>query len=203
MHRSEEKGIRDRDMPPPLPDGADPSGVQWPDDGAGPLFRRVYRTRVRGHEISPEALIERVSADPDAVSPSEFASFWKSRGKAERMDVGDEFLVRMPGPWNGPVRVVLAEADRFRYVTLQGHLEAGQIEFASHVENGTLVVAIESWSRPGDRLSELLHNRLRMAKEVQLHMWTSVLERIADLSGGAMAGGVEIRTRRVELPEGS
>ena len=39
---------------------------------------------------------------------------------------------------------------------------------------------IESWARAGDRLSNLLYDRLRMSKEVQLHMWTSVLERVAE-----------------------
>jgi hypothetical protein len=29
-------------------------------------------------------------------------------------------------------------------------------------------------------------------------MWTSVLERVADLSGGKLTGGIEIRTRRVD-----
>jgi len=38
-----------------------------------------------------------------------------------------------------------------------------------------------------------------MAKEVQLHMWTSFLERMVRLAGGRMTGGVDIDTRRVEL----
>ena len=37
-----------------------------------------------------------------------------------------------------------------------------------------------------------------MAKEVQLHMWTSFLERVARASGGRLTGGIEIHTRRVE-----
>jgi hypothetical protein len=37
-----------------------------------------------------------------------------------------------------------------------------------------------------------------MAKEVQLHMWTSVLERAAKLAGGRLSGGIEIITRRVD-----
>ena len=53
---------------------------------------------------------------------------------------------------------------------------------------------IESWSRPGDRLSNVLHHRLRAAKEVQLHMWTSVLERTTRFAGGRMAAGVDIKT---------
>ena len=40
-----------------------------------------------------------------------------------------------------------------------------------------------------------------MSKEVQLHMWTSTLERIAKLSGGARSGGIEIHTRKVGADE--
>ena len=199
MHRSGAEGSRQEDMPPPLPDGVDRSGIQWPEDGAGPLFHRLYRARVRDNELSPAALMAEVAADPDRVSPSEFASFQKARGEDGHMRVGDEFLVRMPGPWDGPVRVVAVEPEWFRYVTLAGHLEAGQIEFRGSHDGEMLVVAIESWARAGDRLSEILHNRLRMAKEVQLHMWTSVLERVAGLAGGRISGGIEITTQRVEL----
>jgi len=39
---------------------------------------------------------------------------------------------------------------------------------------------------------------VRMAKEIQLHMWTSVLERVVRASGGRMTGGIEIRTRRAD-----
>ncbi|HEX3925196.1 MAG TPA: hypothetical protein VHY31_23150 [Streptosporangiaceae bacterium] len=35
----------------------------------------------------------------------------------------------MPGPWDGPVRVVHTGAASFRFATLAGHLEAGEIEF--------------------------------------------------------------------------
>jgi hypothetical protein len=39
-----------------------------------------------------------------------------------------------------------------------------------------------------------------MAKEVQLHMWTSFLEKVATLSGGRLTGGIEIVSRKVEDP---
>ena len=45
------------------------------------------------------------------------------------MAVGDEYVVRMPGPWDGPVRVIASDELSFRLATLEGHLEAGQIEF--------------------------------------------------------------------------
>jgi hypothetical protein len=114
------------------------------------------------------------------------------------MAVGDEYVVRMPGPWDGPVRVVERTPSSFRFVTLDGHLEAGQIRFAA--ERGDLLeFRIESWARSGDRLSNLLYHHLRMSKEVQLHMWTSMLERVAELAGGRLTGGIEIRTWRVDV----
>jgi hypothetical protein len=46
-----------------------------------------------------------------------------------------------------------------------------------------------------------MHNHLRMAKEVQLHMWTSVIERVARLVDGYLPAGIEIDTRRVEVDD--
>jgi hypothetical protein len=86
----------------------------------------------------------------------------------------------------------------FRFATLVGHLEAGQIEFRACDDGDGLRFSIESWARSGDRLSRLLFQTLRMAKEVQFHMWTSFLERVADLAGGRMEGGLDIDTRRVD-----
>ena len=113
------------------------------------------------------------------------------------MAVGDEYVVRMPGPWDGPVRVVERTPASFRFATLDGHLEAGQIDFSAQ-RDGLLEFRIESWAQAGDRLSNLLYDQLRMSKEIQLHMWTSVIERVAELAGGRLTGGIEIRTRRVD-----
>jgi len=137
-------------------------------------------------------------ADLDKVAPSEFASFNKVWGDEGSMAVGDEYVVRMPGPWDGPVRVAEVTPTSFRFVTLEGHLEAGQIEFRAAPEDDRLTFTIESWARSGDRLSDLLYGRLRMAKEVQLHMWTSFLEQVVELAEGRRDGLLEILTRRVE-----
>jgi hypothetical protein len=114
------------------------------------------------------------------------------------MRVGDEYVVRMAAPWDGPVRCVKRTPRSFRFATLDGHLEAGQIDFRAEPAPEGLRFEIESWARSGDPLSNLLYNHLRMAKEIQLHMWTSFLERVAKASGGRLTGGIEIRTRRVE-----
>jgi hypothetical protein len=96
------------------------------------------------------------------------------------------------------VRAVEVTPASFRFVTLAGHLEAGQIEWRARRDDGLLVFEVQSWACAGDRLSYLLHHRLRMAKEVQLHMWTSVCERVARLAGGRITGGIDIETRRAE-----
>jgi hypothetical protein len=197
LHRSEVAGSLPGDAPPQFPGGVARHELQDAADGVGPLFHRVYRGRIRQARLDPEELVARVAADPDVVAPSEFASFTKVRGPDGAMQIGDEYVVRMPGPWDGPVRVIERTPTSFRFATLADHLEAGQIRFTA--EAGELLeFRIESWARAGDRLSNLLYHHLRMSKEVQLHMWTSVIERVAELSGGRLTGGIEIRTRRVD-----
>lgn len=197
MRRRELAGDPSKDCPPSLPTGADTRELQGPAEGVGPLFRRRYRARIRNATLSPGELMTRMQRDLDAFAPSEFASFQKVVGTPDRMQVGDEYVVRMPGPWDGPVRVVEVTPSSFRLATLEDHLEAGQIEFRI-AQDGRIVFEIESWARSGDRLSDLLFDHARISKEVQLHMWTSVLERVIERSGGRRDGCLEVETRRLE-----
>ena len=200
LHRREQEGTWEDDGPHPLPPGVPATDIQTPEDGTGPLLHRHYRARIRGARLDAETLIAQLGTDPDRVAPGGLAKFVKHSGPDARIAVGDEWVVRMPGPWDGPVRVVDVTPTSFRFATLDGHLEAGQIEWHADDEDGELRFGIESWARSGDRLSDLMHNHLRMAKEVQLHMWTSVIERVAHHVGGQLVAGIEIDTRRVEIP---
>ena len=199
MHRREEPGTA-ADLPPDLPDDRIDEDVQRLADGVGPLFHRLYRARIRDARLSPDELIGRLVADPNRASPTELARFLPADGLAGPIAVGAELVVRMPGPWDGPVRVTRMTDTSFRFTTLDGHLEAGQIEFRASRADGLLQFEIESWARSGDRLSNLLYTHLRMAKEVQLHMWTSFLEQVCRLAEGRLTGGVEIVSRKGEDP---
>ena len=202
LHRVDQSGTAE-DIGPPLPDGLVDQQVQGVRDGAGPLFRRRYAVRIQGSSMTPEQLIAAIAENPNRAAPVEVAFFRKVHGDKGPLQVGDEYLVRMPGPWDGPVRVVDRSPTSFRLVTLRGHLEAGQIEFRAGREDVALRFEIESWARSGDRLSELLYDRVGLIKEMQLHMWTHFCERIARLAGGRIRGGVRVHTRRVEeLPGG-
>jgi hypothetical protein len=207
MHRREAvETDRGAHLPPPLLDGVDSSELQPAQDGYGPLFHRRYRTLIRDTELDPEALMDRLKHNVNTAAPTTFARFQRVLGDGEALGRGDEYVVRMPGPWDGPVRVVGDRPNSFRLATLQGHLEAGQIEFrASSREDedghrSLIGFEIESWARSSGRFSDLLYQHAHMAKEIQLHMWVSFLEGVVELSGGRMTGGVDIDTRRVEHP---
>jgi hypothetical protein len=108
--------------------------------------------------MSQAALIDLVAGRLNEASP-EMAVFRKIRGADGPLRRGDEFLVRMPGPWDGPVRVVHRNATGFRLATLDGQLEAGEIEFRASSADSALCLEIESWAWAGDRLADLLHKQ--------------------------------------------
>ncbi len=208
VYRRDEEGGPE-DLPPPLPDGVGRDGVQWYTDGYGALLHRCYAVRALDPRVGPEEVVAQLAADPNSAAPGEAAVFVKSKEAGDTsvdgMAVGDEYVVRMPGPWDGPVRVVHRTATSFRFVTLRGHLEAGEIEFRARCERGDsggteLVFEIESWARPGDRVSHLLYNKLLLAKEIQLNLWTETCLGVVRNSGGRLHGGVRVRTRRVDVP---
>ena len=184
--------------PTALPPDFDDDEVQPSEDGSGPLFHRRYRVSIADARMTASEVMAKIQADPNVVAPTEFARFERIRGMDGGMRVNDEYIVHMPGPWNGPVRVAEVTDDSFRLVTLRGHLEAGQIEFRVSKDD-ELGFEIQSWARSGDALSSLLYDRLRMAKEIQLHMWTSTLERVVRLAEGSRRGRLSIETHRFDV----
>ena len=199
VHRTEADGDA-ADRPAPVPPAVLDGDVQQVQDGVGPLLRRRYSVLIRGAEARPEQVVGRLAGDPNCGAPSEVAVFEKIRGDDGEMRAGDEFLIRMPGPWDGPVRVIDKGRASFRFATLRGHLEAGQIEFRCRTDGDGLLFEIESWARSGDRLSHLLYTRLGLAKEIQLNLWVETCLRLAAEVGGRPRGGVRVETRRVPGP---
>ena len=59
----------------------------------------------RGPSLSAEELIGRVMADPDRAAPTRVRHLPEAPRRPGDLRVNDEFVVRMPGPWDGPVRV--------------------------------------------------------------------------------------------------
>lgn len=203
LHRTESRGDAS-DLPPELPADLVDDDVKLLGHGSGPLYHRRFAVGIADTDVDAAGLMDRVVTDLDDAAPSDVMSFRKLRGELGRLDVGDEYRVRMPAPWDGPVRVVHRDATSFRFVTLAGHLEAGQIEFravdADDGDRPALRFEIEAWSRAGDRLAQVLYHRLRVGKEIQLNTWVEFCLSTPRIAGGRRVGGITVDTRRVEHP---
>jgi uncharacterized protein (UPF0548 family) len=183
LERREETRHGDDPGPVDRPVPGDQESVQPRSEGAGASLRRRYRVEIDHPRMSAAALIDQLARDPNVAAPFEVARFVKTSGRLGEMAAGDEYLVWMPGPWNGPVRVAERTPLSFRLATLSGHMEAGEIEFRARDEEGRLVFEIESTARSGSRPFWILYTPLRIAKETQLHMWATFCERAARIAG--------------------
>ena len=173
--------------------------VQVPRDGVGAGYRRRYRIRLRGARLRAEQLVDLIAGDPNVVSPTDVASFERDvpDDDDDGLQAGEELLVRVAGPWNGPVRVVERTLTSFRLQTLRGHMEAGQIEFRAvdGDEPGDVTFEIESYARSGSRIFGALYE-LGPARLAQEHMWISFLDHVAEQADAEIIDGIHVETER-------
>ena len=208
MYRANHEGGPD-DLPDPVPEQFRDERSGPIEDGVGPMLHRRYQVRMDRPTSTAAEVIEAFGQEPNRGAPSEVAVFLKTRGPRGALRLGDEFVVRMPGPWDGPVRVVAATPTSLRLATLKGHLEAGQIEFSARDVGGdgdangdrAIEFRIESWARGADRLSDLLYNKVLLAKEIQLNLWAETCLRLTRYAGAKLHDGVSIETWRVEVDD--
>lgn len=190
---------------PPLPplDAPGRAPVQAEDDGAGPRYHRRYHVDIPDAVLTPEEIIARVAADPNAFCPSEIARFEKTSGDPEALAVGDDLLVHIASPWNGPVRVAEVTPTSFTLATLEGHMEAGQIRFSAERRPDTPAAVrfeIESWARSSDAVVDAVYDKLGLARGVQGAMWTFFCQRVAETAGGGTHAEVVTLTEREGHP---
>jgi hypothetical protein len=198
VHVVEEVGDH-RDVPPHLAEATDRD--QPIEHGYGPALHREFRVRVVGAQRRAADLVDAIARDMNrAVVPGVARFDYVAASGA--MAVGEELVVRMAGPWDGPVRVLRRGPTSFRLGTLIGHLEAGQIEFAARdLDDDDLEFSITTWARAGDRVADVLYTRLGLAKQIQYLLWVEFCVRAAALAGGRITGGVTVRTRTVAWPD--
>jgi hypothetical protein len=175
-----------------------PDTLQRPSAGHGAAFRRHYCVRVERPLLSAVELMSIVLSDPNVACPLEIARFERDTAGSRPVELGEEMRVRLPGPWNGPVRVIDVSDRSFRLATLRGHMEAGEIEFRARDANGELVFEIESWVRSSNAVFDFFYDRLGIARELQLDMWAFFLERVAQVSGGAPDQSIKVYTQRCD-----
>jgi uncharacterized protein (UPF0548 family) len=184
----------DRDLP------GDPATVQRVRDGLGALYHRHFWIDFTDAAMEPDELISTLAADLNAVAPGEVSSFETDDDDRSRtLQVGTELVVRLPGPWDGPVRVIDRTPSSFRFVTLDGHMEAGEIEFrAGTTDRRHTRFEIETWARSGDNRFRVLYDALPLAREAQAFMWAHFCSRMPKLARGIVMSNVAVNTERHE-----
>jgi len=167
--------------------------LQPPEDGAGPLTNRRYEIHIVAADVNARDLLEMFRSDPNRFSPNRLATFVPDPSPSG-LRAGDDVEIKIPGPWDAPVRVGEVTNDRLRLETKSGHLEAGWIEFRSTDSDVGIRFTIESYARSGDPVIDVLYHRLGIAKYVQSEMWVQVLEGLQSASGGYRSERVQVRT---------
>lgn len=169
------------------------------DSGSGPFLERSYCVDIARPRLSARELMHEVQCHVADFSPDLLAEFEKTTGTHECMQPGDEFSIKILGPWNGTVRVTDVTEDSFEFTTLQGHPEAGRIRFSAKQDEqrpGVVRFEIHSWARSRDGLVALLYDKVGAGKRVQEQTWRLFCERVAERSGGDMLGPVSIETMK-------
>lgn len=187
---------------PPEAQGGTP--IQTREDGTGTLYHRRYSVTIADASMTAEALMAAMQADPNRFSPQLLARFEKTEGAEGRMAVGDEYFIHITGPWNGPVRVTAVSPTGFTFVTLEGHLEAGEIHFECkpHPERAdALDFEIYSWARSRDKAVQFAYEVAGVAKTAQTSMWANWCRKVVEESGGALVGEIEIVTEECPIEE--
>jgi hypothetical protein len=144
-------------------------------------------------------LMAAVQADVPSFSPGLLADFERTRGQEGSLHEGDEFHIKIFGPWNGSVRVTAVGPTFFEFLTLEGHPEAGRIRFEVHPLDGradALRFEIHSLARSRDGLVAFAYDTLGGGKLMQEATWVEFCERVARASGGQALGPVAVETIR-------
>jgi hypothetical protein len=150
-------------------------------EGVGPYYHRVYHVTLVTDFENAKRTMREVQTNIDLFSPAILARFEKTCGGADCLQVGDEFQIHITGPWNGPVRVTEVTEDHFAFVTLQGHMEAGEIHFrVRRLDETRTRFEIESFARSKDGLVDLVYDKLPIAKFAQTLMWKKFCKAFAE-----------------------
>ncbi|GAA4507479.1 DUF1990 family protein [Hymenobacter ginsengisoli] len=176
-----------------------PHSAQPAAQGTGPELERRYYIDVERPRLTPTQLMAAVQADVPHFSPGLLADFERTRGEAGSLHAGDEFHIRIFGPWNGSVRVTEVGPTFFEFLTLEGHPEAGRIRFEVHPLDDrpdALRFEIHSRARSRDGLVAFAYDTLGGGKLMQEATWVEFCERVAQASGGQALGPVVVETTR-------
>ena len=178
--------------------------TQTASTGADNLLERRYWVEFQRPSLSGRELMDDIKVNIEEYAPGLLAEFEKTVGEPRTLRVGDQFGIRILGPWNGDVRVTAVADTSFTFETLEGHPEAGTICFsltphehfadAWHFE-------IRSLAASRDGLVAFTYDTLGVGKKMQQTTWVTFCQRVLEKSGGEALGDIQVRTLdKEEMP---
>lgn len=175
---------------------------QFMHEGVGPLFHRRYYVDIENETHTNSALMTIIQENLNKFAPSDVAIFERimDEDTPGLMQKGDDYFIHILGPWNGPVRVIEVTETSFSFITLDHHLEAGEIQFRviDHpTQDGITRFEIRSWSRSRDSLVSFFYHILPFAKFAQTRMWVYFCQRVVEISDGQAVDEVHVVTHVV------
>lgn len=178
--------------------------TQTASTGADNLLERRYWIEFQRPRLGGRELMDDIKLNIEEYAPGLLANFEKTVGDPRTLQVGDQFGIRILGPWNGDVRVTDVNDLSFSFETLEGHPEAGTICFsltphedfadAWHFE-------IRSLAASRDGLVAFTYDTLGVGKKMQEQTWVTFCQRVLEKSGGEALGDIQVRTlEKEEMP---
>ena len=178
----------------PLPP-EEPDREHAEESGVGALAHRVYGTVLRECVLPAERVIRIIAADPNVIAPTEVLRFERKSEGVRDLREGDELLIRMAGPWNGPVRVTRRWEHGFRLAALRGNAQVGQVELRARDDGDGMVVEIQTRARAAGVWFYLLE-RVGLVGRMQAYTWAEMLQKSAQLAGGRPPTEITVRSWR-------
>ncbi len=175
-------------------------------DGYGAAYHRNYSVTMKANPDQIAQALADLKSDLNQFSPQLLARFEKVTGEVGQLNNNDEFLIHITGPWNGPVRVTDVGENEFRLLTLEGHLEAGEIRFSlkKNDDENQCTFTIESFARSRDAVVDLVYDKIPIAKMAQTEMWTQFCKNFAERVIGKTETETEVQilTERFDTETG-
>ena len=176
--------------------------IQHRADGHGPVLMRTYSVAIHNPALSRSELIRKLCSDPNRFNSDLVAGFVVDDAPARDLTAGDELVVEIPGPWNGPVHVAVADDSQLLLATMRGHMEAGHIRFdTTDLDTpsaaGGYRFRIRSWATAGDQAFLAAHLVIPVGKYLQTAMWTAMCDNAVAISGGRRTGAITVSTQRL------
>jgi len=176
--------------------------IQHRSDGVGPVVMRTYGVDITNPALAGSQLVAALCADPNRFNSDLVAGFVRDDRPATDLSHGDQLVVEIPGPWNGPVHVVTADDDQLLLATMNDHMEAGHIRFdttslAEPTAGGGYRFRIRSWATAGDAPFLAAHLAVPVGKVLQTAMWTAMCDNAVSISGGERSGSIRVDTEKL------